>query len=152
MNLKIGTADAREFLHQMGLMFRHLRPQLEKMDVRAGLYIDVESVEPESTDDQREGFHVLIDSWLRLDPSITYSAEDLKGAVCKAMWGVVKLTGPGGQEQYIAARRTTRKWDTDKKRYVRSVLSREDYSALIDFTYQMASEDGIQLPELEKAA
>ncbi len=114
--------------------------------------MDIEPVEPESTDDQREGFHVLLDHWLRMDPRITISKEDMKEAVCKAFWGVVRLVGPGGQEKLIAARRTTRKWDTDRKRYVRSSLSREEYSALIEFVCGMAAQDGIVLPELERRA
>lgn len=150
MNLKLGTTDARNLLHEIGTMFRHLKPQIEKLDLRAGLYLDIEPVKPESTDDQREGFHVLLNYWIGMDPRLTISTEDLKEAVCKAMWGVVRLVGPGGQEKLIAARRTTRKWDTDRKRYVRSTLTREEYSALIEFVYRMAAEDGIVLPELER--
>lgn len=152
MNLKIGTQDARNLINEISKSFRHLRPQLEKLDLRSGLYVDLEPVEPESTDDQREGFHVLLDHWMRMDPRITATKDELRHYICTVHFGVAVKRLPGGQEIHIPARTTTKRWDHDRKRYFPAALPRDDYSALIDLVYRMAAEDGIVLPELERDA
>lgn len=150
MKLTLGTNDARTFLHETGRMFRNHQHGLDSIDVRMGVRVTIESVKPDYTRQEEAGFHWLLSEWLRLDPELSYSLEDLKESVCTAMWGAVRLVGPGGQEKLIASRRTTRKWDHDEKAYVAAKLSREEYAELIDFTHHMAAHDGVVLPDCDK--
>lgn len=152
MNIKLGTSDAREFLFQLGLMFRNLKPQIERLDLRAGLFVFIVPAEPQSSPEQRKGFHALLDDWWSMDPGVAVDTEALKDKVCRAMWGVCRIETKHGKEAFVTARRTTRKWDVDLKKYVPAPLSKADYSALIDFTYRMAADDGVVLPDNEKAA
>jgi len=115
-----------------------------------GALVQIEPIEPAYTRPEEAGFHLLLNAWLAMDRSLTFDVEQLKEAICKSFWGVVRLVGPGGQEHLIAAKRTTREWDHDKKRYRRKKLTVEQYAELIDHTYRMAATDGTLLPELDK--
>lgn len=157
MKLTLGTNDARTFLHETARMFRSRQHELDSIDVRMGVRVTIESVKPDYTRQEEAGFHWLLSEWLRLDPELSYSLEDLKEYVCAAKWGVVRLVGPGGQEKLIASRRTTRKWDHDamtpdgrRGAYVPTKLSREEYAELMDFTQGMAAEKGVVLPDCDK--
>lgn len=150
MNIKLGTSDARNLLHEIGTMFRHLRPQIEKLDVRAGLCVDLESVEPESTDDQRKGLHVLLNYWIAHDPRIKCDTETLRHWCCMKLFGEVVAIMPDGQEMRLPARTTTRRWCHNRDTYVPSRLSRKRYSDLLEYVPMLAGDRGIVLPELKR--
>lgn len=106
----------------------------------------------EQTDDQRKGWHWLLGQWLELDPDIAKNREALKTRLLIAMFGAIKVTDRHGNESYIAARRTTQYWDWDMvpPNYRRKKLSKQLYSDLVHFTYDLAAEDGTNLPEMKK--
>jgi len=114
-----------------------------------GALVQIEPIEPESSDEQRDGFHVLLDKWMKMDRGISFTKEMLKTRIYIVHFGAAKLTGWSGQEELIPVRTTTRIWDYDKKRYQRKLLSVEQYSELIEFTYRVAAQDGTVLPALD---
>lgn len=152
MNLQLDTVDARHLLNEMGSLFPDFEPQIERLDIRAGLYVDIEPVDPISTDDQREGLHVLLTQWMRMDRRITADINDLRHWCCLKKFGAVVKTLPDGQEIKIPARTTTKRWDHNRRRYVRSKLSRSLYSELIDSVFILAAERGSVLKDLERVA
>lgn len=121
----------------------------EAQDYPLGVVISAEPVRDRQTDDQRAGWHWLLEQWLDIDPSIAKSAEALKTAVLVAKFGAVKVTDKAGNEAYLPLRRTTQEWSWDIPGYKKKLLSRALYTELIDYTYQMAAEDGVVLPDLE---
>lgn len=152
MKLQCGTSASKELLGILAGFFRGKREEFEQIASQAqmGITVQVDPIKPAYTRQEESGFHLLLSEWLRMDPGITIGLEHLKEMVCRGMWGSIRQAGPGGQETYIAARRTTRKWDADRREYVRSKLTREEYAELIDFVYGMAAQDGIVLPKLER--
>ena len=152
MKLQCGTSASKELLGILAGFFRGKREEFENIAAQAqmGITVQVDPIKPAYTREEEAGFHLLLTEWLRMDPGITIGVERLKEIVCRGMWGSIRLVGPHGQDEYVAARRTTRRWDVERKEYVRSKLSREEYSELIDFVYRMAAEDGIVLPILQK--
>lgn len=152
MKLKAGTSVSKNILEFMAKVFPG--KQAECLDIwsaaQMGITVQIEPIKPQYTREEEAGFHLLLSEWLKADPGITVGVERLKEIVCRAMWGSIRLVGPHGQEEYVAARRTTRKWDSDAKDYIPSKLSREEYAELIDFVDRMAAEDGILLPKLQR--
>ena len=114
-----------------------------------GIVLTAEPVKERQTDQQREGFHLLLSWWLDLDPRIARDLEELKTKVLIAKFGAAKVTDQHGNEAFIPLRRTTQIFDWDIPGYRRKLLSRSLYIELIDSVYRMASEDGIVLPDLE---
>lgn len=151
MKVKLGTSISRVVLTRLAEVLRGHEDELLELDKEGsmGITLEVNPIKPQYTREEENGFHWLLEQWMKLDPRITYSLSDLKEDVCKAMWGVVRVVGPFGQERLIAARRTTRVWDHDKREYVKARLTREMYAELIDFTYRIAAEDGTVLPIME---
>ena len=152
MKLRFGTSDTRNVLEFLATMKPKEKDALLAVwkEAHMGTTVQVDPIKPQYTREEEAGFHLLLTEWLRMDPGITIGVERLKEIVCRGMWGSIRLVGPHGQDEYVAARRTTRKWDVERKEYVRSKLSCEEYAELIDFVYRMAAEDGIVLPLLKK--
>jgi hypothetical protein len=152
LKLQCGTSASKELLGILAGFFRGKREEFEQIASQAqmGITIQVDPIKPQYTREEESGLHLLLAEWLRMDPGITIGIERLKESVCRSMWGVVRLVGIHGQEEFVASRRTTRVWDHERKEYVRSKLSREEYAELIDFVYRLAAEDGIVLPKLER--
>jgi hypothetical protein len=152
LKLQCGTSASKELLGILAGFFRGKREEFEQIASQAqmGITVQVDPIKPAYTREEESGLHWLLTEWLRMDPGITIGVERLKEIVCRGMWGSIRLVGPHGQDEYVAARRTTRRWDVERKEYVRSKLSREEYAELIDFVYRMAAEDGIVLPTLQR--
>lgn len=106
----------------------------------------------QQSDKQRKGWHWLLDQWLQVDPQIAANKEALKTRLLIAMFGAITVTDMHGNRSFIAARRTTQYWDWDMvpPNYRRKKLTKQLYSDLVHFTYDMAAEDGTQLPEMKK--
>ena len=128
---------------------RHAPAILKLMDAKLGYRCTLTRIRRQHTQEQQNTFHWLLSQWLKMDPRLTCDLEQLKTQVLTAMWPT-RVTLPGGQEKVIPLRRTTQSWSFDEKRYVPDPLSVELESELIDFTMNMASEDGIVLPQPEK--
>jgi len=152
MKLTFGTSDTRNVLEFLAAMKPKEKDALIEVwkEAHMGTTVEVHPIKPAYTREEEAGLHLLLAKWLKMDPGITIGLEHLKEMVCRAMWGSIRQVGPGGQETYIAARRTTRKWDSDRREYVRSKLTRQEYAELIDFVYGMAAQDGVVLPKLER--
>lgn len=118
---------------------------------KLGVKITIAAIKPKYTRQEEKSLHWLLARWIDADPGLTVSLEQLKEDVCKALYGVVRQTSFGGQESFIAARRTTRRWDFRAGAYVDEPLTVDEYAELIDYIYRLASEDGITLPELDRS-
>lgn len=121
----------------------------EAKDLPLGIVLSAEPVREHQTDQQRESFHLLLSWWLDLDPTIAKNLEDLKTKILISKFGAAKVTDEHGNETFIPVRRTTTIFDWDRGGYRRKLLSKKLYIELIDHVYQMASEDGVVLPELD---
>ena len=149
----MGTSVGREILTKLAHSLPGSVDELSAISDQAqlGIHLEVHPIKPQYTRAEESGFHLLLTEWLKMDPTITIGVERLKELVCRHMWGSIRLVGPGGQDEYISARRTTRKWDVERRAYVPSKLTREEYADLIEHTYRMAALDGIYLPDMEHA-
>ena len=114
--------------------------------------VDVWADEIENSDDQREGWHLLLSEWFKLDPAIAKNVDQLKTKVLMLKFGAAKVTDQHGNETFIPLRRSTQVFDFDKGGYRRKKLSKKLYSELIEFTYELAAQDGTVLPELKRQA
>ena len=125
---------------------RAIWPGIDALPSNLGFRITVESIKPQHTDVQRQGFHWLLEQWLRLDPKVARGKEALKSSVLMSMWGVIRVIDPYGNETLKPFKRTTREWCSDSGSYVDKPLTVEQYSDLIEHTYRMA--DPIVLPKM----
>lgn len=132
---------------QLDMTVSRLFPEAANLPL--GIILSAEPVKEHQTDQQRAGFHWLLSQWLELAPDVARNLEDLKTKILMAKFGVAKVTDEHGNEALIPVRRTTQEWSWEKPGYKRKLLSKALYVELIDFTYNMAAEDGIILPELE---
>ena len=121
----------------------------EAVDLPLGIVLSCEPAKEHQTDQQRAGWHWLLSEWLEIDPGVARNLEELKTFVLIAKFGAAKVTDEHGNEAFIPLRRTTQLWDWDRAGYKRKLLSKALYVELIDFTYQMAAQDDVVLPELE---
>jgi len=121
----------------------------EAVALPLGIVLSAEPAKEHQTDEQRSGWHWLLGEWLKLDPGVAPTAEKLKTKLLIGRFGAATVTDQYGNVTFIPLRRTTQIWDWDMGGYRRKLLSRALYVELIDFTYRMASEDGVILPELE---
>lgn len=133
---------------QLEMSVARIFPETTKLPL--GVVLSYDPVVEHQTDEQRAGFHWLLSQWLELAPDVARNLEDLKTKVLIAKFGAAKVTDEHGNVTFIPLRRTTQLWDWDRPGYKRKLLSKSLYIELIDSVYQMASEDGIILPELEK--
>lgn len=121
----------------------------EALEQPLGVVLTAEPVREHQSDEQRAGWHWLLGQWLELDPGVAKSAEALKTFLLTAKFGAVKVTDDAGNEAYLPLRRTTQEWSWDIPGYKRKLLPKALYVELIDFTYNLAAEDGVILPPLE---
>ena len=112
---------------------------------------DVQQDHEDSSGKQRRGWHWLLGKWLELDPGVAKNQEALKTRLLILNWGALKVTDRHGNETLIALRRTTKYWDWESTPpgYRRKKVSKQDYTDLVQFTYDIASLDGVYLPKLD---
>lgn len=132
---------------QLDMTVARIFPEAKELPL--GIVLSAEPVREHQTDQQRESFHLLLSWWLDLDPGVAKNLEQLKTKVLMAKFGAARVEDTHGNVTFIPLRRTTQIWDWDRPGYKRKLLSKALYIELIDFTYQMASEDGVVLPELD---
>ena len=123
----------------------NLQPYLEKL----GVVVTIGQVKSSHSDLQRRGFHWLLRQWLRLDPCVSSSLDQLKDHIYKNHFGVFRLFDEHGNEYFKALRTTTTEWSWDNCAYVSRSLSKELYTGLIEYVYHMAAEDDVVLPDLD---
>jgi hypothetical protein len=114
--------------------------------------VDIWAEEPEKSDDQSAGWHLLLGEWIKLDAFVAKNVDELKTRMLIVKFGAAKVTDQHGNETFIPVRRTTQIWNWDKAQYTRKKLSKKLYSELITLTYDMAAGDSIDLPELKREA
>lgn len=132
---------------QLGMTIAKIFP--EALSLPLGIVVSAEAVKAHQTDQQRESFHLLLSWWLDMDPAIAKNLEDLKTKVLMSKFGAAKVTDEHGNEAFMPVRRTTQEFDWERGGYKRKLLSKKLYIELIDHVYQMASQDGVVLPELD---
>ena len=123
----------------------------EGVDISGGVSVILNPL-CQSSDSQRQGWHWLLGEWLKLDPVVAKNMEALKTRLLIIKFGAINVSDKHGNESLIAARRTTQfwSWETVPPGYVRQQLSKELYTELVEFTYQMAAQDNIVLPDMLK--
>ena len=112
---------------------------------------DLQQDHDDSSGKQRKGWHWLLGKWLKMDSRVAENREALKTRLLILMWGGIRVSDKYGNESLIAARRTTQYWDWEMTPpgYRRKKISKQDYTDLVQFTYDMAAFDKTYLPELK---
>ena len=112
---------------------------------------DLQQDHEDSSRKQRKGWHWLLGKWLKMDGGVAENREALKTRLLILMWGAIRVSDKHGNESLIAIRRTTQYWDWEMTPpgYRRKKISKQDYTDLVQFTYDMAAMDRIHLPDLD---
>ena len=63
-----------------------------------GVVVDISQAKGSQSDEQRAGWHWLLDQWLELDPEIAKDKEDLKTNLLIAKFGGVHLIDQYGNQ------------------------------------------------------
>lgn len=135
---------------QLDYTIRQLFP--DQCEHPLGVEVECHEAKDAQTDEQRKGWHFLLQRWAEIDPVTTGGMEKLKTKVLLLKFGAAKVEDRHGNEALIPLRRTTQIFDWDIPGYRRKLLSKKLYTELIDFTYRLAADSGVLLPDLEDAA
>lgn len=150
MKTKFGGKAAKEIIE---VICRHDRFNAEKwvnlLKGPLGVSFEGKTIKQKYTRQEEKGLHWLLAQWIKRS-GMTVDIERLKHDVCKVVYGVAVQTSFGGQETHVPLRTTTKKWDVTEGRYTASPLDVEGYAHLMERIYQLAADDGIVLPELER--
>lgn len=139
LTVNVGTAQYNQTLLE-------LVPQIA--DVRPGVKLILTKISNDQSDQQRKGFHWLLQQWLIVDGQRMYKFERLKSNILTSMFGGANMTDEHGNEHLIPLVRTTQIWDWEIHAYRKKKLTRALYTDLIEHVYRLAGEDGDQLPEM----
>lgn len=130
----------------------------------AGYKISIETIHQAHSNEQRNGFFLLLNQWIEKDERlmrdilparfhnepVKQQAQHLRNEIYMFHFGKLYVTDKNGNEIAKPVRTTTSVWSWKHGCYLDESLSMDLYSGLIERVYQLAAERDIILPPLER--